>query len=337
MAKLFGNFMNFNRPGPGVSKNVPKKNRFFLFWELFFRKFWDLCHINLIFVMCLIPFGLASFGIYKFLQVSSFSITNNLSLAFIITFLPFLFCGPFVGGLGKITREFAREIPVFIWSDYWEAVKKNWKQTICLSAIGYLTFSFLAVALPFYYLSDFGILSYLFFGLCALVAVIVLFMQYYVYLMAVSLDLTIKEILKNSAILSMLCFFKNLLLTLVLVVLIGAAVASVVFWGIISLLVFLALAVVFLLGFFAFLDCFVVFPSLQKYIIDPYYEQNPQETSASLQSQSEEGEKGQSQQEELPEYVYHNGKMVHRSVLEKEVLFDDTSVLDKKHSSEDKL
>lgn len=51
---FFGLF-NYSKPGPGVDKNGPKKKRFFLFFELYFRKFWKMIELNLLFLVCCIP------------------------------------------------------------------------------------------------------------------------------------------------------------------------------------------------------------------------------------------------------------------------------------------
>ena len=34
------------KEGPGVSKDAPEKKRFFLFFELYFRKFWKMIELN---------------------------------------------------------------------------------------------------------------------------------------------------------------------------------------------------------------------------------------------------------------------------------------------------
>ena len=47
MAGLFG-FFDYTKAGPGVSKNEPKKKRFFQFWELYIRKFFRLCFADLL-------------------------------------------------------------------------------------------------------------------------------------------------------------------------------------------------------------------------------------------------------------------------------------------------
>ena len=43
--------INYNKPGPGVSKDAPVKKPFFRFWEVYFRKFFDLIKVNLLFAI----------------------------------------------------------------------------------------------------------------------------------------------------------------------------------------------------------------------------------------------------------------------------------------------
>ena len=43
--------------------------------------------------------------------------------------------GPFTAGLSYVTRNWARDEHAFIWTDFKDAVKANWKQALVLSAI----------------------------------------------------------------------------------------------------------------------------------------------------------------------------------------------------------
>ena len=54
MAGFFG-FGNYAKEGKGVSKNEPKKRSLFAFFELFFRKFWRLIKLNLLYLLACIP------------------------------------------------------------------------------------------------------------------------------------------------------------------------------------------------------------------------------------------------------------------------------------------
>lgn len=52
---LFG--VNYAKEGPGIDKNAPQKKRFFLFWDIYFRKFWKLIQLNLVYFLFYIPAG----------------------------------------------------------------------------------------------------------------------------------------------------------------------------------------------------------------------------------------------------------------------------------------
>ena len=48
MAGFFG-FFDYTKPGPGVPKDAPPKAPIIVFFEIYFRKFWNLVKINLMF------------------------------------------------------------------------------------------------------------------------------------------------------------------------------------------------------------------------------------------------------------------------------------------------
>ena len=65
MAGFFGLF-NYDKEGPGISKDAPKKKTIVVFFETFFRNFWKFITINLIYSLISIPVftnGMASVGI----------------------------------------------------------------------------------------------------------------------------------------------------------------------------------------------------------------------------------------------------------------------------------
>ena len=63
-----GLFNGYLKEGPGVPKNAKEKHRFFLFFELFGRKFSKLIQLNMLYVVLLIPF---IFGLFSSLMVRS--------------------------------------------------------------------------------------------------------------------------------------------------------------------------------------------------------------------------------------------------------------------------
>ena len=366
---LFSIF-NGTKNGAGVAKDDREKKPFFKFWEIFFRKFWSLSFLNIIFLMWMLPFAALSVGIFFFLKASAWSITDNIQLSVIMILLPFAFCGPFIAATQKITRDFSREIPVFAWSDFFGCIKKNFVQPLVMSIIGYVVFSLLSVAMPFYYYSDLGFVRYILFGICILVFILFLFMQYYLYTMAVTFDLSIKQLYKNAFILSTVTLVRNLIITAVLALYVILFVVVLLNTPVFNFFFPLMLMFFVIIGFslFSFTVSFVTFPSLKKYIIEPYYKENPgevfDERNAEDDREDDEEKNGiddsdgvtdglsgndkingeidrkkdedatqetavdsssdtNKKEPSKPEYVYHNGRMVPRSVLENEKLFSD--------------
>ena len=63
-----------------------------VFFDIYFRKFWNLIVLNILYVICCIP---------------------------IVTI------GPATAAMTKILRNYAREEHAFLWSDFWDTFKNN--------------------------------------------------------------------------------------------------------------------------------------------------------------------------------------------------------------------
>jgi uncharacterized membrane protein YesL len=250
--------MNYSKPGPGISKNEPKKKPFFRFFEIFFRKFWDLVKLNLLFSVPVIVVVV----LIGFLN----SITN---LNYILT-LPMILISPFVAGLTYVTRNYAKEEHAFILSDFISAIKSNWLAFLINGIVFYFIYNIFSIAFSFYsiqaktnsvYIFPLFI-SIVFFGLF-------LFSQYYVPAMIITFDLKLAHIYKNSFIFSIIGLWRNLLITVIL------GILYFIIYIMIQLmpLTFLIASAIMLFNFFAFsmfLINFAAFPLINKTMIAPY-------------------------------------------------------------------
>lgn len=54
MAGFFGLF-NYEKEGPGIEKDAPKKKAFIVFFETFFRNFWKFISVNAVYLLLSIP------------------------------------------------------------------------------------------------------------------------------------------------------------------------------------------------------------------------------------------------------------------------------------------
>lgn len=235
---------DYEKAGSGVAKNAPKKKTFFLFWELYFRKFWKLIRLNLLtFLFC----------------------------------LPIVTIGPALAGMTKVLRNFVLEKNSFIFHDFWKGFSQNLKKSIPVGLLDILFAVSAAASLKVYpemaNNAESGGAFYI--VLCVIsisFAMTLLMMNFYIMPMVVATDLSFTNIIKNSFYLTCVALKKNII-TLLLV-------ALVVFIIIIAALLHvttLILVPVWAISFLGFLIMFNSYPQIQKYVIDPYYEERGEE------------------------------------------------------------
>lgn len=257
---LFQNY--YNRPGPGVYKNQPKKKPFFLFWELFFRKFWKLIQLNLLFC---IPVAAVLALTFLF---GSFS---NLA---IVAYLPIILIFPFVGGITMITRNYAREEHAFLLSDFMDAVKNNWAAFLANGIISYAVYVILSVSLSYYYTQIRSNSIFIIpFALCLLISMVFLFAQYYIPVMIITFNLKLSQIYKNAMIFAVIGLWRNFLITAILGILL---MALYLLFNLMPLTIIIAVLLLLLLlfSFCFFLINFAVYPLIDRMMIQPYREKD---------------------------------------------------------------
>ncbi len=289
-----------------------------------FHNFGRLMYTNLLFA---IPTGVF-FAI--FWAIDHFSGVNS-NLIFFLAIIPAF---PFYAGVVQITSHMVRgEENVDVLSNFKAGIKENYKRFLIHGIICYaaLVFSYYSI---FVYanLSRINSNLYIFLTFSILIAVFFLFTFYYIPSMTVTFDMPMKHIYKNSALMTFGEFKHNIIATFGLIVL------------------FLLCATILLCCYFPvaiviatiILGLFVV-PSISSFIINsavykPMYNMivSGEEKSKEIDKKMENRRKGQfydDVEESKPditqgfdnvqidadgdedEYIYHNGKMVKRSVL----------------------
>lgn len=260
MAGFFGLF-NYDKEGPGIEKNAPKKRAPIVFFEIYGRKFWQLFYANLLFLLTNIPI-----------------VTRGLADV----------------GLCKITRNFAREKHAFVKEDFFETVKKNSRQALSVGIINLVVTALLFFNIGYYFLGMFpeawgiigydtstmtamapGILDYVVMGVTAFGYMVFTWMKYYIPMMVVTFKLDNKTVYMNAFKFAIVGLKQNLLISVILIVL-YALVAWLFFsvgWQIGVLI--LIVASLFLPSFRSLLIQFTIFPLVRKLMIDPYYAEHP--------------------------------------------------------------
>ncbi|MBQ6998591.1 MAG: YesL family protein [Clostridia bacterium] len=281
---LFGG--NFSKEGPGVSKNAPEKNRFFLFFELLGRKFSKLIPLNLMYFITLLPliFGvilsvtfnpqiLSGGNIYaeNLGKLPIFIFTGDIiGLALIIVSI--FVTGPATCGFTYVLRNMQRQEHTWILSDFREQFAKNYKQGVIMSIIDIVAVFLLYVAYCFYaysmpvIMSESAVLAALGQYFILVIAVLFIIMHYYIYTMIVTFDMKIKNILKNAAIFSLAKLPLNIFITIILV----AAILASVWYFVVGVIC----ALVISLSLLGFIVVFSVYPTIESSMISSQLPQN---------------------------------------------------------------
>lgn len=234
-----GLFYNNDVAGSGISKNSKRKKPFFRFWELFFRKFGVFFQVNLIYFLFCIP---------------------------VITI------GPATAAMTAIMRNIYLERPQFIFHDFKEEFKKNFKQALPIGIIDVvgIVLSYFAVM----YMSNPDVdQTTRIFAIVGLVAINLLIMvSFYVYPQIVALNLKLREIMSNAV---LLMFMNPLGDIITFAFFFGYGILLWSFWYVV---VFLTPIVPF--AWLCFISVFCCYPTIQKVLINPYYkktgEKNPE-------------------------------------------------------------
>ena len=273
--KLF----DVTRPGRGVDNRPDEKRNIFQFLELAFRKFWSLLELGLLYLLLSLPI-----------------LTNGLACA----------------GMTFITRNFAREKPVFLISDFFSCIKKNWKQALFVGILNMLATFVMCFSAVFY--STGGLL--LCTAMVLLLLLIFFVMQFYLYLMMVTFKFNLRQLYKNAFYLVFIGWKENLVILATLIVVYGAMVSLIValWFTLIPLgILFLAFSLMFLPAFRFLLTQFYVFPVVKRVLIDPYYKEHPEEFEAArhhLNLENEETRKADAEKAVFHDIGSAEGKAV---------------------------
>lgn len=232
----------FNGPAKHIAPKPKGKIR--LFFELWWENFWTLIPLNVVYSM----------------------------LCFLI--LPYGFSS---AGFANVTRNLARDKHTFGFSDFIETAKKNWKQSLAAGLINVLLMAVMLFGAWFYFWGI-GLVSQIGLGVCIVAFAVFSIMKYYIWVLMITFDLPLKAIYRNAFYFVLLNIKNNLIIGTVCV-----AYYALLFLILIMLPYPITLALEFLLsvmffpGFKHLMVQTLVFPSIKKHIIDPYYEEHPDE------------------------------------------------------------
>lgn len=170
-------------------------------------------------------------------------------------------------GMAYLTRGFVRREHLFIWHDFWSAIKRNFKQGLIMGIIDTVVCYLLYNAILFYGVNRTTYYLQVFFYMTIAFAVIYLIMRMYFYLMLITFDLKITKIIKNALIFSVLGIKRNVAAFLGIALVVFLSVYIYMFLPSVGVL----LPFVFTIGLLFFISAYCAYPVIDKYMIAPYY------------------------------------------------------------------
>lgn len=167
-----------------------------------------------------------------------------------------------------VTRGLVRGDSVFIWSDFFYGIRKNWKQGLAFGLIDCLCMGVLAIDFIYFYRSpQTGFTNFMYVMTFAL-SVIYIIMRFYMYLMLITFNIKITKAIKNAFIFTVLGIKRNIMACIGLVIMTAFAVIP-IFLFFPRFGVVLVLPLIYYLGTCSFIYTYAAYPVIKKYMIDP--------------------------------------------------------------------
>lgn len=277
------------------------------FFKLMGRKINTLLYVNLLFVFTNFPIFFVLFAISGYPSMHSFApayqqyapllgasyfhdspviasllgvfgvqaeITIPTTLTYVLLGLGLLILftfGPANVGTTYLLRSMVREEAIFMWSDFWYAIKRNVRQEFVFGILDLIIMALLGYDFLYFYLNMNGtIMINIFFFLTFSMIIVYAMMRMYIYLMMITFDLSIFKLLKNALFFTILGIKRNIMALLgILVVIALEYVLMAVFFPLAVILPFiLVFSVCGLIGAYA------AYPKIKEIMIDPYYKES---------------------------------------------------------------
>ena len=167
-------------------------------------------------------------------------------------------------------RSLVRGDSVFLWSDYFYAIRRNLRQAFLFGILDIGLIFILVFDLVFFYPLSASFGYGIMYGLVFSLILIYLTMRFYIYPMMITFDLSIYKLLKNALILSLLGFKRNLLAVLGIALILVLNVVAILAGLSVGFSVPIILPFFYLAALLGFISMYAAYPIIKRYMIDPY-------------------------------------------------------------------
>lgn len=278
MAGFFG-FFDYSKPGRGISKDEPQKTGIALYFDILLRRFWKFITLNLLYLLFSVPalaviFFMSSEAVMRLasavIDFSKISADESRALWLLtITLSSIVFAvfgsGAARGALSYVMNNFVNDRHSWIWSDFWEHLKKNFIQGTVVFVIDMVALVLFSVSIYFYsYCMPQKYLSLALRSVVFAVFLVFLMMHMYMYPIMAVFKLKVKDIYRNSLLLVMARLPWNFLAFAVS----GGVLAAFVYASLVS---GIGIILMLLIGFvlIAYTQMFMTNNVVKKYLLEP--------------------------------------------------------------------
>ena len=258
-------FPDYNKFGPGVDPEAPRKKGVFRLWEVFSRDYWFIMLAGLLALAGMLPFIAGISIAYR---------THSLLIMFLSGAVGGIVAAPGICGLADVLLRCLRDEPGFWWYRYKTAMKRNWKGCLLPGTLFGTVFSVQCFTLLHLPQSGSGLGMFV----CQLVSMLVSVSLFLYVLMQIALiELPFLKMLKNSIWLSIRYLPKTLL----------ASLSQLIYW--LAIVLFFPVTATIILLTSIWLPLLIAFVGLYPVIDDVFQiEKRLQEEQSKEETDSEE-------------------------------------------------
>ena len=179
-------------------------------------------------------------------------------------------------GTTYLIRNMLKGEPVFLWSDFWYAIRRNWKQGLIMGILDVLCLVLLVGDMAIL-LSDGSSLMGVLVGVIFVFFILYLWMRPYLYLQIVTFDLSLFKMFKNALIFALLGIKRNVMALLGVIAMV--LLAFLMLFGFYGIFIPIAFAFIVLIipAFSGYMFNFAAYFKVKQIMIDPYLAEHPEE------------------------------------------------------------
>ncbi len=183
-------------------------------------------------------------------------------------------------GTAYILRNIAKGEPVFVWSDFWYAVKRNLKQALLFGIIDVAINAILIFNIYNLVFGEAKFVASMMFWANVIIFVLYFIMRYYIYVQMVTFKLSIFKIIKNSLIFCLLGMKRNIFPLLGTAVFLLLEFLFIFAFGGVLISFAIALPLLIFFSSSAYMKVYAAYFKIEEMIIEPYYQEHPEERPA---------------------------------------------------------